>query len=103
MSVNLEKYDEQLNEMIDYRITNIGKTIRQIIPDYNQAILKNPPFNSPHEGWAVLKQGVDQLWEEVKKNKNSRSIESMRKEATFIGATVMRFLIELCNEENQNK
>lgn len=102
LNLHLEKFDEQLNEIIDFRITNIGKAIRLIIPEYNQAILKNPPFSSAHEGWAILQQAVDELWDETKRNKAERSPEGMRKEAIIVVATAMRFLIDLCIEENPN-
>jgi hypothetical protein len=101
MSLSLERFEEQINEMIDFRITSIGKAIRLIIPEYNQIIFKNPPLHNVHEGWAMLEQGVEQLWNEVKKDKSLRSDELMRKEAILIGATAMRFIIDLCMEENQ--
>lgn len=99
MSLSLEKFEEQINEMIDFRITNIGKAIRLIIPEYNQIIFDNPPLYNAHEGWAMLQQGMDQLWSEIKKDKNICSEELMRKEAIFIAATAMRFIIDLSMEE----
>jgi hypothetical protein len=101
MSLSFERFEEQINEMIDFRITNIGKSIRMIIPEYNQIICKNPPLHNAHEGWAMLEQGVEQLWNEVKKDKNIRSDEKMRKEAILISATAMRFIIDLCIDEKQ--
>jgi hypothetical protein len=101
MSLSLEKFEEQINDMIDFRITSIGKAIRLIIPEYNQIIFKNPPLHNAHEGWAMLQQGVDQLWSEVKKNKEMRSEELLRKEAILVSATAMRFIIDLCMEEKQ--
>jgi hypothetical protein len=99
MSLSLEKFEEQINEMIDVRITSIGRAIRLIIPEYNQVIFKNPPLRNAHEGWAMLWQGMDQLWVEVKKDKELRSEELIRKEAILISATAMRFIIDLCLEE----
>jgi hypothetical protein len=96
MSLSLEKFEEQINEMIDLRITNIGRAIRMIIPEYNQIIFKNPPLQNAHEGWAMIEQGMDKLWNEVKKDKQLRSEEAMRKEAILISATAMRFIIDLC-------
>ena len=99
MSISLERFEEQIQEMIDSRITNIGRAIRLIIPEYNQIICKNPPLQNTYEGWALLEQGVEQLWAEMKKEKNNRSTEQMRKEAILISATAMRFIIDLCLEE----
>jgi hypothetical protein len=103
MGLSLEKFEEQINEMIDFRITSIGKAIRLIIPEYNQIIFKNPPLHNVYEGWAMLEQGLEQLWNEVKKDKNIRSVELMRKESILIGVTAMRFIIDLCMEENQKE
>ncbi len=99
MSISLERFEEQIQEMIDSRITNIGKAIRLIIPEYNQIICKNPPLQNSYEGWAILHQAMEQLWNEVKKDKNIHSTEQMRKEAILISATAMRFMIDLCMEE----
>lgn len=101
MSLSLEKFEEQINEMIDFRITSIGRAIRLIIPEYNQVIFKNPPLHNAHEGWAMLEQGMERLWYEVKKDKEIRSEELMRKEAILISVTAMRFIIDLCLEEKQ--
>jgi hypothetical protein len=47
------------------------------------------PFNTPHEGFAVLKEEVDELWETV------RGLEGdMRKEAVQVAAMALRFLVE---------
>lgn len=101
MSISLERFEEQIQEMIDSRITNIGKAIRLIIPEYNQIICKKPPLQNRYEGWALLQQAMEQLWDEVKKDKNIHSTEQMRKEAILISATAMRFIIDLCMEEKQ--
>lgn len=101
MSISLERFEEQIQEMIDSRITNIGKAIRLIIPEYNQIICKNPPLQNTYEGWAMLLQATEQLWDEVKKDKNLHANEQMRKQAILVGATTMRFIIDLCMEEKQ--
>ncbi|PZP37434.1 MAG: hypothetical protein DI598_21200 [Pseudopedobacter saltans] len=51
-------------------------------------------FSSPHEGYAVLLEEVDELWDEVKKKTFDK--EAARKEAVQIGAIVIRFITELC-------
>ena len=37
-----------------------------IANEYNDASSKFPKFNSAHEGWAVLKEEMDELWESEK-------------------------------------
>ncbi len=34
--------------------------------EYSDAIHSFPPFNSYHEGFAVLKEEIDELWDEIK-------------------------------------
>jgi len=54
---------------------------------------KFPPFNSYHEGYAVLREEVDELWDEIK---GGQDPERLRDEATQVAAMAMRFLLELC-------
>lgn len=58
-----------------------------------------PKFNSAHEGYAVLKEEVDELWAHVKTNQKKRDIQAMRKEAIQIAAMAMRFALDVCNDE----
>lgn len=60
---------------------------------------KWPPFNSAHEGFAVLKEEVDELWDHVKVNQKRRDVEAMRKECIQIAAMAMRFALEVCDEQ----
>lgn len=43
--------------------------------EYLMARTKYPPFHSTHEGWAVMKEEFDELWEMVKANKGIRREE----------------------------
>lgn len=56
-----------------------------------RAMSKFPPFNSPHEGWAVVMEEVDEMWDEVKANDLDRSIE----EAIQVGAMALRYVLEM--------
>ena len=56
---------------------------------------KNRLLSSPHEGYAVLLEEVDELWTEVKKKRTDRDPIKMRAEACQIAAVAMRILIEL--------
>ncbi len=51
-----------------------------------------PKFNNSHEGYAVLLEEVDELWDEVKNN-NPRLASS---EAVQVAAMALRFLIDVC-------
>ena len=68
-----------------------------ISQEVTKATNKFPPFNSPHEGFAILKEEVDELWDEVKAHDPSNEVrpEAMRKEATQVAAMALRFLTDL--------
>ena len=76
-------------------------TIEQIIKDVekevDRAISLHQPFNSPHEGYAVLLEKVDELWDEVKKNHSRRDKDLMRTEAIHAAAMAIRFIKDCCN------
>jgi len=63
------------------------------------AMKSYPAFHSAHEGFAVLKEEVDELWDEVKKQPAVRSKAEMRKECIQIAAMAIRFALEVCEKE----
>ena len=64
--------------------------------------LKNyPAFHSAHEGFAVLKEEVDELWDEVKKKPDARSKAKMKAECIQIAAMAIRFSLELCDKDGE--
>lgn len=52
------------------------------------------PMASPHEGYAILLEEVDELWDEVKKSPKKRDPKAMRKEAVQVAAMALRFLVD---------
>lgn len=57
------------------------------------AMERFPPFNSPHEGWAVIREEDDELWEEVKSNRGRE--RSAYIEAKQTAAMAIRYMVEL--------
>jgi len=64
--------------------------------EYLQASKKYPKFNSTHEGYAVIKEEVDELWDLVKANKGLKGNSELKKEAIQIAAMAIRFIEDLC-------
>ena len=54
-------------------------------------------FHSAHEGFAVLKEEVDELWEEVKKGPSCRNRNALRQEAVQVAAMALRFIVDVCS------
>ena len=76
-------------------LTQIPKELLEIYLEYLRATSQFPQFTSPHEGYAVLLEEVDELWDEIKNNKKPGAQERMRKEATQVAAMAMKFLMML--------
>jgi len=66
-----------------------------VMEEVRRVSAKNDPFSSPHEGWGILYEEVDELWDEVKKKKKLRSLELMRAECMQIAAAAIRFMHDL--------
>jgi NTP pyrophosphatase (non-canonical NTP hydrolase) len=61
------------------------------------------PMRSEHEGFAVLKEEVDELWEAVRlKQSDPTRKDQVRKEAVQVAAMAMRFLNDVCGEQSGN-
>ena len=56
-----------------------------------------PPMASAHEGYAVILEEVEELWKEIKNDKQPDidRINSMRHEAMQVAAMGTRFLIDI--------
>ena len=81
-----------------------GEATEAIYKEYMKAKSKfRKDFNSHHEGFAVLKEEVDELWDDVKCNRKEEAI----KEAIQVGAMAIRFVAEFgkypYDSENPNQ
>ncbi len=72
--------------------------IQDILNEFNKAFDKYGHFASFHEGFAVMKEEVDELWDHVKTNESKRNKEEMRKEAIQVAAMALK-IIHLFNKE----
>lgn len=92
--------DEKLhNALVDIRDSYIG------------ARKKHAPMRGPHEGYAVILEELDELWDEVKawqpepklshpplaREEYDKNMRDMRKEARHVAAMALAFLLEVCD------
>ena len=73
----------------------LKKVMNEVMEEYKRATSKFLPMNSPHEGWAVIREEVDELWDAVKRNDKEHAIENMREEAIQVAAMGIRFLTDI--------
>lgn len=63
-----------------------------------KAIVRFPDFASEHEGYAVLKEEVDELWDAVKLNQsNGARMTMIRREAIQVAAMAIRLIYNRCD------
>ena len=72
----------------------------EVLRELASAMLSNPPQHSLHEGYAVILEEMDELWEEVKTNprKNPVRLANARKEAIQIAAMAIRLVVDVCDK-----
>jgi exopolyphosphatase/pppGpp-phosphohydrolase len=84
-------------------LVQIAGVAGEVTAEAEWAMTNWPPFNSAHEGYAVLLEEVEELWAHVKTNQKKRNLKEMRKEAVQVAAMAMRFAIEVCDEQKGRK
>lgn len=72
-------------------VNNIANLLKEILEELTKATEKFGPFNSMHEGYAVILEELDELWDEIKLN----NLNKAREEAVQVAAMAIRFLCDL--------
>ena len=90
----MPKYTIETNKILTPEELN---AIQLVVQEYDNAIIMYEPFNSAHEGYAILLEELDELWDEVKKKPNDRDNDNLRKEATQVSAMGLRMVVDLNN------
>ena len=68
----------------------------ELSDELSRACAKFGPMAGPHEGWAVIREEVDELWDDVKANRG-RGPEA-RKEALQIAAMALRYIVDVSDD-----
>jgi len=76
--------------------------MKKIEMELNCAMQNYPPIRSYHEGYAVLKEELDELWDEIKKYKynNPTNVDKIEKEAIQVAAITIRLVLDSKNFNN---
>jgi hypothetical protein len=81
----------------------VYEATRDAFDECKRAMENWPPFNSAHEGWAVIQEEIKELTDWVFTNQKKRDLTAMRREAIQVAAMAIRFAAEICNEEKGRK
>lgn len=73
--------------------------LREISAELTKARVSHPGFHSAHEGYAVLFEELDELWDEVRNDKERGAKRRMRSECIQIAAMAIRFIEDVCDDE----
>jgi len=72
------------------------EALKKIEEEFYRASELYPDLHSNHEGYAVIKEEVDELWDAIKASKDTKGNNLIRHELIQIGAMVVRYLNNLC-------
>lgn len=90
---------EEVAEDGGRKLITIEETIESVMAQYKRALQNFGSFVSPHEGFAVILEELDELWDDVKQNK----IEEACAEALEVAACAIRFVMDIGNKEEDEE
>jgi hypothetical protein len=112
-----EEAMKQLHGQSEVRFVPSAKnaTLDAVAAELAQARQTHAPMHSHHEGYAVILEELDELWEVCKMNTHPRGSQlhqgmtvemlrkqkraAMRKEALQVAAMAIRFIEDICDKE----
>ena len=62
--------------------------------EFAEATEEFGPFVDNHQGYAIILEELDELWDEIKKKHPSN--EALKAEAKQVAAMALRFLVDCC-------
>lgn len=77
------------------------KVMTEVWEELLRASKTYKPFNTVHEGYAIIKEELDELWDEIKithynrRDGNDESNREIRKEAIQVAAMAIRLVVDL--------
>lgn len=78
------------------RDVRLQRTLSDVAEEYFRARRRHAPMHSAHEGYAVILEELDELWDEVKRK--DPNVALMKKEATQLAAMAVSFIVECCED-----
>lgn len=78
----------------DPRTAQADTVLAQVRAEVLRAQAKHRPMSSPHEGYAVIAEEVDELWDDVKADRGRQA--TAMTEAIQIAAMGVRYVVDIC-------
>ncbi|WP_128000368.1 hypothetical protein [Piscinibacter defluvii] len=82
---------EPISHCTPERVAALDAALAQVRAEVLRAIERYPAFNSSHEGYAVIAEELDELWDDVKRN----FPQGAREEAIQVAAMGVRFIMDV--------
>ncbi len=77
----------------------LNQAVCLVFNELEDATEKYGAFASGHEGYAIIKEELEELWEEVKNHQKDGATGPLTDEAVQVAAMSLRFLMDVCSEE----
>lgn len=68
---------------------------KMVKKEINRAVSMHGPMKSAHEGYSVMLEEMDELWDEIKKKKEKRKDKKMLEEVVQLAAMAQRFALDI--------
>lgn len=86
--------------MSDHEImASVDIVLMKVREEIFRAVQKHRGYVSAHEGWAVIREEVDELWVEVKADRGYS--DAAFREAEQIACTAVRYIVHLQARETR--
>jgi len=90
----MAEVERETREQQAYRISQLAIEAAQELFD---ATAQHAPIHSPWEGYAVILEELDELWDVVKAYPKRATPAEMRSEALQVAAMALRFVLDVCD------
>lgn len=77
------------------KMADVDLVLAKVREEVERALLTHKPLNSAHEAWAVIREEVDELWDEVKGD-NGYTLAAFT-EAEQVAAMAVRYIVDLAD------
>lgn len=97
----LDRHYAERHPIAETRLCAIDSVLGEVREEAIRAMSQHRPMISPHDGYAVIQEEVDELWDEIKGNRGRES--SARDEALQVAAMGVRYVVDLHHNQGEPK